>query len=49
MKALCTYLAIAAVAINVAGNLASNSAKGLQEASDRRSAQLCKVNQSYCN
>ena len=48
MKALCFYLATIAIAANVAGNLASNTTRGLEAAQQQRTEQLCKVNPSYC-
>jgi len=48
MKALCFYLATIAIAANVAGNLASNAAQGLEAIQQQRAEQLCKVNPSYC-
>ena len=48
MKVLCFYLATIAIAANVAGNLASNAAKGIEAAQEQRTEQLCKVNPIYC-
>ena len=48
MKALCFYLATIAIAANVAGNLASSTAQGLEAIQQQRTEQLCKVNPSYC-
>jgi len=48
MKALCIYLAITAVAVNVAGNWANGQAEAIQERQAERTEQLCKVNPIYC-
>ena len=48
MKALCIYLAITAVAVNVVGNWAANTAEGIQQAQEARAERLCEVNKIYC-
>lgn len=48
MKALLIYIAAGAIAINVAGNMASQTAEGIQAAREARSEKLCAVNRIYC-
>ena len=48
MKTLCIYLFITAVAINVAGNWAANTAEGIREAREARTERLCQINKLYC-
>ena len=48
MRALAIYIALTAVAINVAGNAMSNSAEGLKKAQEARMNNLCEVNRIYC-
>ena len=47
-KAPFIYVAIACIAVNLAGNLAAKTAEGLQQRTEARTAQLCKVNPAYC-
>ena len=49
MKAFLLYIAISAVAINVAGNAMASSAAGIKAAQANRNAQLCQVNELYCS
>ena len=48
MKALILYIAAGAIAVNVAGNLARNTAESLESVQSQRSEQLCQVNPRYC-
>ena len=48
MKAFLLYVIAGAIAVNVAGNVAANSADGLQEIRSARAEKLCKVNRVYC-
>lgn len=48
MKAILVYIAVIAVAVNVAGNLASNTAEGLKASQAARTEKLCAVNPVYC-
>lgn len=48
MKALCIYIAITAVAVNVAGNMMANTAEGIRQAQQQRTERLCQVNPAYC-
>ena len=49
MKPLFAYTALALVLINVAGNIAANSAEGLEAARQARVERLCAVNKLYCD
>lgn len=49
MKALLLYIAIGAVAVNVAANAMQSTAAGIKAAQDNRNAQLCQVNKIYCS
>ena len=49
MKALLLYIAVGAVAVNVAANAMQSTAAGIQAAQANRNAQLCKVNNLYCS
>jgi len=48
MKAFALYIALGAVAFNIAGNIAANTAQGIQEAQQERTEKLCAVNPAYC-
>lgn len=48
MKAFALYLAITAVAVNVAGNIMANTADGIKAAQEARTEQLCQANRAYC-
>ena len=48
MRALCIYLALTAVAANVAMNVANRTAEGLQRTQQQRIERLCAVNPIYC-
>ena len=49
MKALLLYIALGAIVVNVAANVAQSTAAGIQAAQANRNAQLCKVNNLYCS
>lgn len=49
MKALFIYIALGAVAINIASNMMSGTAKALQDRQEARQEQLCQVNKLYCS
>ena len=49
MKAFALYLFAGCIALNVAGNIAANTAEGLQEAQQNRIDKLCLVNPAYCS
>jgi hypothetical protein len=48
MKAILLYVFLMAVAVNVATNMAGNTAQGLQKIQLDRHAALCEVNEQYC-
>ena len=48
MRAIFLYIALGAVAVNVAGNIAANTAEGLQQQRADRIEKLCAVNTVYC-
>lgn len=48
MRAILLYVALGAVAVNVAGNLAVNTAEGLQQQRANRIEKLCAVSTDYC-
>jgi len=48
MKAIFFYVALIAIAVNLAGNMASNTAKGMEAAQKARFEKLCQVNRIYC-
>jgi len=48
MKTFILYVILGAIAVNVAGNVAANSADGLQSIRSARAEKLCKVNRAYC-
>jgi len=47
--ALCLYIAGGAVLVNLAGNMAANTAEGMQRAQEARTERLCQVNPVYCD
>ena len=49
MRALCIYLALTAVAANIATNVASRTAAGIERAQEQRIERLCAVNPIYCD
>jgi hypothetical protein len=49
MKSILLYIAVIAVAMNVAGNLAANTAEGLKASQAARTERLCAVNPVYCD
>jgi hypothetical protein len=49
MKALCIYIALTCVSINVVGNAMANTAKGLQAAQEARMEKLCAIQSDYCS
>lgn len=49
MKLFFVYIVAIAVAMNVAGNMASNTAEGLKAAQAARTEKLCAVNPIYCD
>jgi len=48
MKAIALYVAIAAIAINVTGNVMANTAEALEQRQADRIEKLCQVNEIYC-
>ena len=48
MRALCLYIAITAVSINVVGNVMANTAESMRQAQEQRAERLCQVNPAYC-
>ena len=48
MKSIFVYIAAIAIAMNVAGNLAANTAEGLKASQAARVEKLCAVNPVYC-
>ena len=49
MKAFALYVALGALLVNIAGNLAANTAQGLEAAQESRSELLCASNPVYCD
>ena len=49
MKAFTLYIAIAAVAVNVAGNAFQNTAEALEQRTNARIEKLCEINTRYCS
>lgn len=50
MKALLLYIAAGCIAVNVAGNIAANTAEGLQQRQAARLEAICQVNDApECN
>ena len=49
MKAVALYLFAGCIALNVAGNLAANTAKGLEQVQQDRIEKLCQINEAYCS
>ena len=48
MKALCIYLALTAVSVNVVGNMMAKTADGIRASQEQRVERLCQVNPAYC-
>ena len=49
MRATLLYIAAIAITMNVAGNLAANTAEGLKASQAARTERLCAVNPVYCD
>ncbi len=47
-RTLALYTVAGVIAINVVGNMANNTAEGMQRAHEARAEKLCKVNPVYC-
>ena len=48
MKAIFVYVAISAIAVNIAGNLMSKTAESLQQQRTDRIEKICAINPAYC-
>ena len=48
MKAIFVYVAIGAIAVNIAGNLMSQTAEALEKQRTDRIEKICAINPAYC-